>query len=86
MLRLIVVAMLVLSAPAAAERPKRDAPEQTTDSRDKVICKRFADTGSLVSSKRICKTKADWQRERDALREVGRSTSCGNVGNGESCG
>jgi hypothetical protein len=86
MLRLIAVAMLVSSAPAAAERPKRDTAEKTTDSRDKVICKRFLETGSLVSSKRICKAKAEWERDRDNLREVGRSTSCGNVGNGGSCG
>jgi hypothetical protein len=86
MLRVIAIAMLVLSGPVAAERTKRDAPERTTDNRDKVICKRFAETGSLVSSKRVCKSKADWERDRDNLRESTRSTSCGNVGNGGSCG
>jgi hypothetical protein len=86
MSRLFAVAVLMLSVPMAAQTPKRDAPEKTTDSRDKVICKRFAETGSLVGQKRICKPKAEWERDRDNLRQFGGASSCGSAGSGKPCG
>lgn len=46
----------------------RDAGETSTDPLDKVICKRFADTGSLVAAHRECKTKRDWERDRENMR------------------
>jgi hypothetical protein len=36
---------------------------------NKVICKKFVETGSLVRKKKICRTRADWNKESSALRE-----------------
>lgn len=64
MLMLFALALLAGQAPAAA----RDASEASADPLDKMICKRFADTGSLVASHRECKTKRDWERDRENMR------------------
>lgn len=79
MLFRFVAATLIAAAAtaAAAAEPKREAVEKASDPQDKMICKRFVETGSLVKGYRSCKTKRDWERERDAMRQrVGSSTSC----------
>jgi hypothetical protein len=82
MLRILFIsALLAAGAPAMAEQPKRDAPEKVADSGDKMICKRFTETGSLVKSYRTCKTKAEWERERENIRMLNPTASCGQ----ESC-
>lgn len=30
----------------------------------KMICKRFTDTGSRISSRKVCKTEAEWEDQR----------------------
>lgn len=45
-----------------------DAPERAGDPQDKMICKRFIETGSLVKGYRECKTKREWDRERLNIR------------------
>ncbi|MBB3695771.1 hypothetical protein [Sphingomonas sp. BK580] len=73
----IAALALLLAAAAPADQAKsRDAGEKAADPADKVICKRFTKTGSLVDSTRVCKTKADWQRDRDNLRTSTNSTAC----------
>jgi hypothetical protein len=68
---------LMLCATAAQAAPRQaDTPERVADAGDKIVCKRFAKTGSLVDSYRTCKTKAEWERERDNLRELDRSYGC----------
>lgn len=89
MIRSLAAAILLLtsvSAAAAAEPQKADQPEKSADSGDKLICKRFVETGSLVRANRVCKTKRDWERERDNLRSVNNSNSCANFGVTGSCG
>ena len=69
MLRSIVAATLIaVSATASSAAPKRDVAEKASDAQDKVICKRFVETGSLVKGYRTCKTKREWEIERDAVR------------------
>lgn len=83
-----VAAMLlfVAGATASAAPPKQsDDHEKSADAGDKMICKRFQDTGSLVSSRRVCKTKRDWERERDALRNSSNINSCASQVGGTSC-
>ena len=78
--------LLITSANANAAPPQqRDEREKSADSADKVICKRFAETGSLVKSTRICKPKRDWERERDELRSARVLARCGNQGLTGSC-
>jgi len=71
---------------AKADPPKVDAPERVSDSQDKMICKRFIETGSLVRGYRTCKTKREWERERDNIRASGPGVdSCSARANGGAC-
>ena len=46
---------LLLAGPVAAAGTKADDP-------DRLICKRFQETGSLVRSQKKCFTKAEWDQ------------------------
>jgi len=59
-----------------------DAAEKAADPMNKVICKRFLETGSLVKGYRTCKTKRDWEKERDTLRASSSQSGPCNVGGG----
>jgi predicted transglutaminase-like cysteine proteinase len=89
MMRSLAAAMLVLASATAvfaADPPKVDNTEKSADSGDKRICKRFLETGSLVKGYRTCKTKREWEREREAIRSVSSSVnSCANMGQSGSC-
>jgi len=87
MMRTMAATALFLTSVTAAAAPpaKSEEHEKSADSADKMICKRFAETGSLIASKRVCKTKRDWERERDALRTTNNINSCANQGSTGSC-
>jgi hypothetical protein len=69
MLRTIFTALVLAAAvPVLAAQPKKDDAEKAADARNKVICKRFIKTGSLVDGYRTCKTKAEWDRDRETVR------------------
>ena len=86
MLRILLVsALLVASSAATAEQPKREVAEKASDNEDKMICKRFAKTGSLVDSYRSCKTKREWERERENIHQLGSTSSCRLLGDGGTC-
>jgi len=86
--RLIAIAfacgLASASAAQAAPRPGADAPEGAAGNPDKVVCKRFARTGSLADSYRTCKTKREWERERDNVRTINWSNPCKSAESG-SC-
>jgi hypothetical protein len=48
---------LAMMADASTAAPRADAP---VDPMEKVVCRRYVETGSLVRSKRVCRTKRDW--------------------------
>lgn len=73
----LFLAIAVVAGPAMAAKEK-DAPEKSADARDKMVCKRFLETGSLVKGHRVCKTKAEWERERENLQELNARASCGS--------
>jgi hypothetical protein len=80
--------MLLVAGAAIAQAPQRsaDSAERAGDSMDRVICKRFTETGSLVKGYKSCKTKREWERERDNIRSLrGTSGSCSSAESG-SCG
>jgi len=86
MLRILLVsALLAVSSAATAEEPKREVAEKAADNADKMICKRFTKTGSLVDSYRACKTKREWDRERENIHQLGSTSSCRLLGEGGSC-
>ena len=85
MLALIALSLLV-AGDANTKRAAASDTEQASDPQDKIICRRFIETGSLVKGYRVCKSKRDWARERDAIRQSGPGIdSCGNRGNGGPC-
>jgi hypothetical protein len=75
--------LVVASAAQAAPRGV-DSPERAAGNPDKIVCKRFARTGSLADSYRTCKTKAEWERERENLRQINWSSACKSAESG-SC-
>ena len=82
MRRLAIFAMIFFSdvALAAPRTAASDGPERASDPRNKIICKRFIETGSLVKGYRACKTKWEWERERENLRTLSVSDSCSTRG------
>ncbi len=85
--------MLTLLLALAAVDPgpdkplKREVAERSADAGDKMLCKRFVKTGTLAGGERICKTKRDWERERDAVRQLGAagSSSCQAIAGAVGC-
>ena len=65
---------------AAAERTSVVDPDA-----DKEICKRFREIGSRIAHRKVCKTKAEWDNDReanaDALRNP-RGAGGPQLGNG----
>jgi hypothetical protein len=79
MRRLLVIAFasaLVTASSAEAETPRSNRTETAGAPSDKVICRRFARTGSLADSYKTCKTKHEWDRERENVRQLSVSDSC----------
>lgn len=80
-----VFVMAAVAAQGAAAKP--DGAEKAADPMDKVICKRFLETGSLVKGYRTCKTKREWEQDRDAARTSSSSQAgaCNRAGDGGIC-
>jgi predicted secreted protein len=80
----IVAALAVLAAsPAVAEEPAAPKPKK-----ERMICKRIEQIGSLASYKRICGTKEFWDREgQDARNTTARVIDgCRARAEGGNCG
>lgn len=85
-MRVRLIMALTLLPLLVAARPPADPAERAADAADKVICKRFTKTGSLVATQRVCKTKADWERDREGLaRRLSTSDGCRLSGAGVGC-
>ena len=72
-LPLAIAAGLVLSSAAVAAPQTQPTNNRAPDPAEKVICKRVydADTGShFQSSKRICRTAAEWKEIEDGTERV----------------
>jgi hypothetical protein len=83
MIRYLPLLLLVAASPAPENRrpaSAADGPERAADAGDKMICKRFVETGSLVKGYRTCKTKREWERERENVRTENWSNGCGQIG------
>jgi hypothetical protein len=80
----IGLSVALIAGSASAAPPKSDV-ERVADAGDKMICKRFVRTGSLADSYRTCKTKHEWDRERDNVRQLTAAESCRARGEGGGC-
>ncbi len=88
MMRFLLAAALLLpvAASAVASPQQKDVGEKSADPGSKMICKKFIRTGSLVDGYRICKTKREWERDRDLLRQSSGGSACKDVSMGQPCG
>lgn len=80
----IIPACLLLAAATAsqAEPSSGRASAGAQDSRDRVVCRRFLRTGSLVDSYRTCKTNREWAREHENIQHLSAAESCRDRANG----
>ena len=66
------LALVALSAPAFANG-NGDTPAPQTkvedDGQNKVVCRRVEAIGTRLSSKRVCRTKGEWDAEAAANRQ-----------------
>jgi lipopolysaccharide export LptBFGC system permease protein LptF len=59
------IAILGVCSTAAVSAQQVPSGEQA---KDKMICKRTTETGSLVAKRRECRTRYDWDRISEAAR------------------
>jgi hypothetical protein len=85
---ILLLALLSSAAPTLAEQPTLDATTPPKPKTEKVICKTFPKTGSLISTYKACKPAREWEREREALTQgAGVSDACRDRANGGgACG
>ncbi|WP_375243551.1 hypothetical protein [Sphingomonas parapaucimobilis] len=61
--------LLALAAQSsAADAPAR--PPVDPAAADKPICRRIVETGSFVKTKKLCMTREEWARQREASRDL----------------
>lgn len=62
---LLAVALLaIIATPVAA----KDEKEAGASDSERVVCKTLRKTGSRLAGERVCKTKAQWDREKQEAR------------------
>src|SRR5215210_5528487 len=70
---------------ASAQTSRRSTSGDTAGPSDQVICRRFVRIGSLADFYRVCKTRGEWDRERQNIRNgVMNRNSCRTEGVGGS--
>jgi len=72
-----VACAVTVGTAAAAQTSRRSTSGDVAGPRNDVICRRFVRTGSLADFYRVCKTRAEWDRERQNIRN--------GAMNGNSC-
>jgi predicted transglutaminase-like cysteine proteinase len=74
-----VLAIGFFTAPAAAVEPAAAVPAPATAApaatppTDKLICRRTAETGSLIKTKKACHTKSQWAYIDERNQQLGRA-------------
>jgi hypothetical protein len=63
---LAAIALLAIVAVPASAKEKK-ASDDTPDT-ERVVCKTMRATGSRLAGERVCKTKAEWDREKQEAR------------------
>lgn len=72
----LLVGALCVAPLSAKTKDDVFAPERVSDPDDKIICKRYTETGSLVRVRKVCGTKADWEKKREDLHNLSVVNSC----------
>ena len=62
------------ASPSAQSQPSAKAAKEAPRA-EKVVCRSINTTGSLIASDRVCKTRAEWDREADeTARDIDQQT------------
>lgn len=82
----IATSLVALSETGIAQMTQSDARE----AEGRRICRYSDVTGKIAARRRICMTRAEWDRTAEEQRKVGQAwvqavDSCGNRGNGGPC-
>lgn len=94
MLRKVMLAALIVTGSTVVLTETGVAQMTQTSSREaqgRRICRYTDVTGKLSMRRRVCLTKAEWDRAHEEQRKVGQEfvetlDSCRNRGNGGPCG
>ncbi|MGQ0659372.1 hypothetical protein [Sphingosinicella sp.] len=83
----IPLSLIALDASSLAQMTQKDAPE----SKGRRICRTQGETGWVAARRRVCLTKAEWDRTAEEQRRGSRYIlegldSCRNRGEGGPCG
>jgi hypothetical protein len=65
---LIAASTLFLSFFAEAATATPPQPAAKPNENNKVICRRYKETGSLIATKRVCHTRQDWMKLNENIR------------------
>lgn len=65
------LALMVLAAPAAAKssEPATASAQADVGDNNKMVCRRVEAIGTRLGSKKVCRTKAQWDAEAAANRQ-----------------
>jgi hypothetical protein len=79
----VPASLVALTASGLAQMTQRDAPE----SEGRRICRSMEETGKLAARRRVCLTKAEWDRTAEEQRKVAQAwvtatDSCADRANG----
>ena len=77
---LISASALIAVGPAIAGDNRK--PSGAAAPGDKMICKRFTRIGTLAGGYKTCKTKKEWDREHQNIRQLEVTDSCRDRANG----
>jgi hypothetical protein len=73
---IVIAAGLVAAMAANAAPPTVGASTRAADPRDRIICRRYLRTGSLADTYRTCKSRGEWDREQENVRQFSVSDAC----------
>lgn len=70
-LMILAVGGMLMTAPAVAAEPnKPEAQKAQQAEQSKVICRKEAETGSILKKRRVCYTKRQWDQAGQASRDA----------------
>ncbi|GHH16433.1 hypothetical protein E2E30_14115 [Sphingomonas sp. AAP5] len=82
---MLILLLLSLTAPDPQPTPAQ-ATKTAATAPEKRVCREFPVTGSLVGSQKVCKTRREWDIDRERIRASGLTSGvCGNQGISGNC-
>ena len=66
---LVTISLMALSTTGTAQ----SSPTSSSEQEDRRICRSIQETGKLASRRRVCLTRAEWDRAAEEQRRVGQA-------------